>query len=159
MRWPTSWLCHHRTFAVAAPPPEVGAVAVRPRREEQGGKRDEGPPRRKGGGRSRREAVPLPPLSLHRRTPSAPGPPRAGRGSAYGRHPARPGAAALPSVAAHCRCLLPSLLRDTLSSRIVGRDRLLWNSMVQGTQRFRQVRATSCVIPYVLCGCLYCLRC
>ena len=35
--------------------------------------------------------------------------------------------------------------------RFVGRDRLLWNSMVQGTQRFRQVRATSCVIPYVLC--------
>ena len=31
--------------------------------------------------------------------------------------------------------------------------------MVQGTQRFRQVRATSCVIPYVLCGGLYCLRC
>ena len=29
--------------------------------------------------------------------------------------------------------------------------------MVQGTQRFRQVRAASCVIPYVLCGCLYCL--
>ena len=31
--------------------------------------------------------------------------------------------------------------------------------MVQGTQRFRQVRAKSCVIPYVLCGGLYCLRC
>ena len=31
--------------------------------------------------------------------------------------------------------------------------------MVQGTQRFRQVRAASCVIPYVMCGCLYCLRC
>ena len=46
-----------------------------------------------------------------------------------------------------CRCLPPNLLRDTLSSRIVGRDRLLWNSMVQGTQRFRQVRAASCVIP------------
>ena len=43
--------------------------------------------------------------------------------------------------------------------RFVGRDRLFWNSMVQGTQRFRQVRAASCVIPYVLCGCLYCLRC
>ena len=41
----------------------------------------------------------------------------------------------------------------------VGRDRRLWNSMVQGTQRFRQVRAASCVIPYVLCGDLYCLRC
>ena len=36
-----------------------------------------------------------------------------------------------------CRCLLPSMLRNTLSSRIVGRNRLLWNSMVQGTQRFR----------------------
>ena len=46
-----------------------------------------------------------------------------------------------------------------LAVRFVGRDRLLWNSMVQGTQRFRQGRATSCVIPYVLCGCLYCLRC
>ena len=46
-----------------------------------------------------------------------------------------------------------------LAVRFVGRDRLLWNSMVQGTQRFRQVRSASCVIPYVLCGCLYCLRC
>ena len=64
-----------------------------------------------------------------------------------------------PTWCASCRCLPPSLLRDTLSSRVVGRDRLLWNSMVQGTQRFRQVRAASCVIPYVLCGCLYCLRC
>ena len=43
--------------------------------------------------------------------------------------------------------------------RFIGRDRLLWNSMVQGTQRFRQVWAASCVIPYVLCGGLYCLRC
>ena len=34
-----------------------------------------------------------------------------------------------------------------LAVRFVGRDRLLWNSMVQGTQRFRQVRAASCVIP------------
>ena len=41
----------------------------------------------------------------------------------------------------------------------VGRDRRLWNSMVQGTQRFRQTRAASCVIPYVMCGGLYCLRC
>ena len=64
-----------------------------------------------------------------------------------------------PTWSASCRCLPPSLLRDTLSSRIVGKDRLLWNSMVQGTQRFRQFRATSCVIPYVLCGSLYCLRC
>ena len=64
-----------------------------------------------------------------------------------------------PTWRASCQCLLPSLLRDTLSSRIVGRDQLLWNSMVQGTQRFRQVRAASCVIPYVLCGGLYCLRC
>ena len=64
-----------------------------------------------------------------------------------------------PTWRVSCRCLLPSLLRDTLSSRIVGRDQLLWNSMVQGTQRFRQVRTASCVIPYVLCGCLYCLRC
>ena len=46
-----------------------------------------------------------------------------------------------------------------ITLRFVGRDRLLWNSMVKGTQRFRLVRATSCVIPYVLCGCLYCLRC
>ena len=49
--------------------------------------------------------------------------------------------------------------RIPLAVRFVGRDRLLWNSMVQGTQRFRQVRAASCVIPYVLCGCLYILRC
>ena len=40
-----------------------------------------------------------------------------------------------------------------------GRDRRLWNSMVQGTQKFRQIRAASCVIPYVLCGGLYCLWC
>ena len=49
-----------------------------------------------------------------------------------------------PTWRASCQCLLPSLL---------------WNSTVQGTQRFRQVRAASCVIPYVLCGSLYCLRC
>ena len=42
-----------------------------------------------------------------------------------------------------------------LAVRFVGRDRLLWNSMVQGIQRFRQVRTASCVIPYVLCGVLY----
>ena len=46
-----------------------------------------------------------------------------------------------------------------LAVGFVGRDRRLWNSMVQGTQRFRQVRAASCVLPYVLCGGLYCLRC
>jgi hypothetical protein len=46
-----------------------------------------------------------------------------------------------------------------LAVKFVGRDRLLWNSMVQGTQRFRKVRAASCVIPYVLCGCFYYLRC
>ena len=46
----------------------------------------------------------------------------------------------------------------SLAVRFVGRDRLLWNSMVQETQRFRQVRAASCIISYVLCG-LYCLRC
>ena len=46
-----------------------------------------------------------------------------------------------------------------LAVRFVGRDRLLWNSMVQETQRFRQVWPASCVIPYVLCGGLYCLRC
>ena len=62
-----------------------------------------------------------------------------------------------PTWCASCRYLPPSLLRDTLSSRLVGRDQLLWNSMVQGTQGFRQVRAARCVIPYVLCGCLYCL--
>ena len=60
---------------------------------------------------------------------------------------------------ASCWCLPPRLLRDTLSSRVVGRDRLLWNSMVRGTQKFGQVQAASCVIPYVLCGGLYCLRC
>ena len=48
-----------------------------------------------------------------------------------------------PTWRASCWCLPPSLLRDTLSSRIVGRDQLLWNLMVQGTQRFRQVRAAS----------------
>ena len=47
-------------------------------------------------------------------------------------------------------CILQNT--DTLSSRIVGRDRLLWNSMVQGTQGFRQVRAVRCVIPYVRPG-------
>ena len=52
-----------------------------------------------------------------------------------------------PTLHSSCRCLPPSLLRDTLSSRIVGRDRLLWNSMVQGTQGFRQVWAARCVIP------------
>jgi len=46
-----------------------------------------------------------------------------------------------------------------LTVRSVGRDRRLWNSMVQGTQRFRQVRAASCVIPYVLCGGLYWIMC
>ena len=45
-----------------------------------------------------------------------------------------------------------------LAVEFVGRDRRLWNSMVQGTQRFRQVQAASCVIPNVMCGCLYCLR-
>ena len=48
-----------------------------------------------------------------------------------------------PTWRASCRCLPPSLLRIPLEARFVGRDRLLWNSMVQGTQRFRQVRATS----------------
>ena len=48
-----------------------------------------------------------------------------------------------PTWRASCRCLPLSLLRDILSSRVVGRDRLLWNAMVQGTQRFRQVRAAS----------------
>ena len=37
-----------------------------------------------------------------------------------------------------------------LAVGFVGRHRQLWNSMVQGTQRFRQVRAASCVIPYIL---------
>ena len=46
-----------------------------------------------------------------------------------------------------------------LAVRFVGRDRRLWNSMVQGTQRFRQVRDASCVVPYIMCGRLYCLRC
>ena len=46
-----------------------------------------------------------------------------------------------------------------LAVGFVGRDQRLWNSMVQGTQRFRQVRVASCVIPYVMCGDLYCLRC
>ena len=47
----------------------------------------------------------------------------------------------------------------SLAVRFVVRDRLLWNSMVQGTQRFKQIRAASCVIPYVLCDGLYYLRC
>ena len=46
-----------------------------------------------------------------------------------------------------------------LAVGFLGRDQWLWNSMVQGTRRFRQVRAASSVIPYVLCGGLYCLRC
>jgi hypothetical protein len=33
------------------------------------------------------------------------------------------------------------------------------NSKVQGTQNFRQVRTAVCIMPYVLCGGLYCLRC
>ena len=32
------------------------------------------------------------------------------------------------------------------------------NAMVQGTQRFIQVRAAESVTPYILCGCLYCLE-
>jgi len=31
--------------------------------------------------------------------------------------------------------------------------------MVQETQGFRQVRAARCLIPYIMCGCLNCLRC
>jgi len=58
-----------------------------------------------------------------------------------------------------CRFYRQTCSGIPLAVRFVGRDRLLWNSMVQGTQRFRQVRAASCVIPYVLCGGLYCLRC
>ena len=46
-----------------------------------------------------------------------------------------------------------------LAVRFVGRDQLLWNSMLQETRRFRQVQAASCVIPYVLCGGLHYLRC
>ena len=46
-----------------------------------------------------------------------------------------------------------------LAVRFVGRDRWLWNSMVQETQRFRLVRAASCVIPYVVCAGLFCLTC
>ena len=34
-----------------------------------------------------------------------------------------------------------------LGIRFVGRDRRLWNSMVQGTQGFRQVRAAKCEYP------------
>ena len=49
--------------------------------------------------------------------------------------------------------------RIPLVVRFVGRDRLFWNLMVQVIQRFRQIRDASCVIPYVLCDCLYCLRC
>jgi hypothetical protein len=33
------------------------------------------------------------------------------------------------------------------------------NSKVQGTRKFRQVWAAVCVILYILCGDLYCLRC
>ena len=39
-----------------------------------------------------------------------------------------------PTWRASCRCLPTSLLRDTLAIGFVGRDRRLWNSMVQGTQ-------------------------
>ena len=42
-----------------------------------------------------------------------------------------------------------------LAIEFIGRNRWLWNSMVQGTQKFRQVRTASCVIPYVMCGGLY----
>ena len=60
-----------------------------------------------------------------------------------------------PAVSVYCQACsgIP------LAVGFVGRDRRLWNSIVQGTQRFRQVRTASCVIPYVLCGGLYCLRC
>ena len=59
-----------------------------------------------------------------------------------------------PAVGVYCQACsgIP------LAVRFVGRDRRFWNSMVQETQRFREIRAASCVIPYVLCG-LYCLRC
>ena len=48
-----------------------------------------------------------------------------------------------PTWRSNCRCLLPSLLSDTLSSRVVGRV----------LDRFGPR------VAYVLCGCLYCLRC
>ena len=46
-----------------------------------------------------------------------------------------------------------------LAVGFIGKNRRLWNLMVQETQRFRQVRTASYIIPYVLCGYLYCLRC
>ena len=36
-----------------------------------------------------------------------------------------------------------------LAVRFVGGDRLLWNSMVQGTQRFRQVWVVRCVVACI----------
>ena len=44
-----------------------------------------------------------------------------------------------PAVGVYCQ----TYSGIPLSVKFVGRDRLLWNSMVQGTQRFRQVRAAS----------------
>src|SRR6185312_14219455 len=67
--------------------------------------------------------------------------------------------AEFPTWHASCWCLPPNCSGIPLAVGFVGRDRQLWNSMVQGTQRFRHVRAASCVIPYVMCGGLYCLRC
>src|SRR6185437_2207594 len=48
-----------------------------------------------------------------------------------------------PTWRASYRCLPPSLLRDTLSSRVCRWGSTIWNSMVHETQRFRQVRAAS----------------
>ena len=59
------------------------------------------------------------------------------------------------SVGVYCQ----ACLGIPLAVGFVGKDRRLWNSMVQGTQRYRQVWAASFIIPYFLCGCLYCLRC
>ena len=55
-------------------------------------------------------------------------------------------------------CYSGQSTRDVPSGRVLG-----WGSQDQEfdgnmkTQGHRQVRAASCVIPYVLCGCLYCL--
>ena len=51
-----------------------------------------------------------------------------------------------------------STLLVSFESNCIDRPQVDDASLEIGTQSFRQVRAAMCVIPYVLCGCLYCLR-
>jgi hypothetical protein len=64
-----------------------------------------------------------------------------------------------PTWRANCRCLT---FKPTEGSPEVVDYRWgvaeIRNSKVQGTRNFRQVQTTESVIPYVLCGGLYCLR-